>query len=152
MWGGYKPKNSHLINFYYRNEYVYTEGNTEWFLESAEADRAVVGYVDPVRYIDLQYRPNKWWAKKPEFVNDFLRYTKFHHVRYKQYKYVAYTPWRFYNQDYSAYFNKILLPDLAFIGGSQWFYDPDLFQYTHTIKDDGIILLGGRFISSEYEY
>jgi len=152
MWGGYKPKNSHLINFYYRNEYVYTEGNTEWFLESAEADRAVVGYVDPVRFNDLQYRPNKWWAKKPEFVNDFLRYTKFHHVRYKQYKYVAYTPWRFYNQDYSVYFNKILLPDLAFIGGSQWFYDPDLFQYTHTIRDDGIIFTGGRFISSEYEY
>ena len=152
IWGGYKPKNSHLINFYYRNEYVYTEGNTEGFLEGYDADRALVGYVDPGRFIDLQYRPNKWWAKKPEYVNDFLRYTKFHHLRYKQYKYTAYTPWRFYHQDYSAYFNSILLPDLAFLGGSQWFFDPDLFQYTHTIKNDGIIFLGGRYISSEYEY
>lgn len=136
MWKMYKPKTEHLINFYQRTDRAYSNFDILYFGEyNVDLLPGVVGFGtgktrrgeiykyyqidpdDPVRFKKYIYR-HKFVPEK-DFTNRFVidRFTNY--------------------TERSEFFNKILLPDLAFIGSSTWFYDSDLIQMDHRIKSDG---------------
>ena len=154
MWGNYNPHKSHFFLFYDR-AVSYSDMAMDHFME---AETAVVEE-DPVYGVIFLENHNIHLFKQffyglddlidsqEEYFRDSSRikiWSKYlHYNRYEE-------PFEFPEEHSEQFFN-LLVPDMAFIGGSKWFYDFNLIDVDRSIDHTEAFFSGYSLKPVDYQ-